>query len=139
MSYKKLAFDILKVHEGYSRTVYECSQNVKTVGYGRNLESKGLTIKEAEYLLRNDITEADTWCHEHLSYFDQLSTIRKTILIDMYVNLGASRLLTFKRMHTALEQGDFAEASLEMLDSKWATQVGTRAVTLSNLMKEERI
>ena len=139
MSYKKLALDILKVHEGYSQTVYECSVGVKTVGYGRNLEHKGLTIKEAEYLLRNDIDEADAWCQEHLVYFDGLSSIRKTVLIDMYVNLGGTGLLNFKKMHKALDRADYIEASIQMLDSRWSKQVGNRSLTLAKLMKEEHI
>ena len=135
--HKKLAMDLLKIHEGYSQYVYECSQSVKTVGYGRNLESRGLSEKEAEYLLRNDISEADNWCSVFLGYYDELSTVRKAVLIDMYVNLGATGLMKFRRMHKALENKDYAEASLEMLDSRWATQVGNRAIQLSQIMKDE--
>ena len=134
---KKLALKLLKVHEGYSQYSYKCKLGVTTVGYGRNLESRGLTEKEAEYLLRNDIEEADNWCQVSLPYYKTLSVARKSVLIDMYVNLGATGLLKFKRMHAALEAGNYPLAAHEMLDSRWATQVGNIAIQLSKTMKEE--
>jgi len=139
MIHKNLALDLLKIHEGYEQYVYTCKAGVATVGYGRNLESRGLTEKEATYLLKNDIEEADNWCTVSLPYYETLSAARKSVLIDMYVNLGASGLLKFKRMHRALGDSDYHNAAVEMLDSRWATQVGNRAVQLSKIMKEEYI
>ena len=57
----------------------------------------------------------------------------------MYVNLGPSGLLGFKKMHKALANKDYITASAEMLDSRWATQVGNRAIELSKIIKEEYI
>ena len=119
--------------------VYRCSSGVLTVGYGRNLEARGLTEAEAEFLLKNDIAEADTWLNENLEYYKQLSTARKSALIDMYVNLGPSGLLGFKKMHKALANKDYEKASVEMLDSRWAKQVGNRSVELSQIIKTEYI
>jgi len=136
---KKLALKLLKVHEGYSQYAYKCKLGVTTVGYGRNLESRGLTEREAEYLLRNDIDEADNWCQVSLPYYKMLSVARKSVLIDMYVNLGATGLLKFKRMHAALENKDYHKAAAEMLDSKWATQVGNRSIQLSKIMGDEYV
>lgn len=139
MSHRQLATKLLKIHEGYMQKVYQCSAGVLTVGYGRNLESRGLTEAEAEYLLRNDIAEADTWLEDNLEYYKQLSTARKSALIDMYVNLGPSGLLGFKKMHKALANKDYEKASVEMLDSRWAKQVGNRSVELSQIIKSEYI
>ena len=60
-------------------------------------------------------------------------------MIDMMVNLGATWLRTFRKMHEALEDQDYEVAALEMLDSKWARQVGTRAITLSKIMQSNEI
>ena len=136
---KKLALKLLKVHEGYSQYSYKCKLGVTTVGYGRNLESRGLTEKEAEYLLRNDIDEADNWCQTSLPYYKTLSVARKSVLIDMYVNLGATGLLKFKRMHAALESSNYLEAAAEMLDSRWSIQVGNRSIQLSKIMRDEYV
>tara|TARA_R110001606_G_scaffold395627_1_gene568224 strand:- start:6310 stop:6738 length:429 start_codon:yes stop_codon:yes gene_type:complete len=139
MSHRQLATELLKIHEGYMNKVYKCSAGVLTIGYGRNLESRGLTQAEAEFLLRNDIAEADKWCSDNLVYFKSLSTARKAAIIDMYVNLGPSGLLGFKKMHKALASGNYAQASVEMLDSRWATQVGKRSVELAQIIKQEYI
>ena len=53
----------------------------------------------------------------------------------MLFNLGLPRLKTFKKFLAACEAGDFDLASVEMLDSKWASQVGNRAIELSEQMK----
>jgi len=36
----------------------------------------------------------------------------------------------FKKFLKAMEEGDFQTASVEMMDSRWATQVGDRAKRL---------
>ena len=39
-------------------------------------------------------------------------------------------------MWAAIHDGDYNTAAVEMLDSRWATQVGTRAIKLSKAMEE---
>lgn len=56
-------------------------------------------------------------------------------LIDMMYNLGKTRFLGFKRMIAAITAGDLHTASLEAIDSKWASQVGDRAVRDAELLK----
>jgi len=38
-------------------------------------------------------------------------------------------------MWGALEDGDYKQAAVEMLDSRWARQVGRRAAKLSQMME----
>ena len=35
--------ELLKRHEGYSRTVYRCTAGRQTIGYGRNLDDVGIS------------------------------------------------------------------------------------------------
>ena len=49
-------------------------------------------------------------------------------------NLGPAGLLKFGRTLSAVEQGDYETAAVEMLDSRWAGQVGQRATRLSEMM-----
>jgi len=44
-------------------------------------------------------------------------------------------LLSFTEMLSALESGDYAEAAAQMLASRWASQVGNRAVELAYMME----
>ena len=55
--------------------------------------------------------------------------------MDMAFNMGVPRLCKFKNMWAAVEAGDFDTASIEMLDSRWARQVKSRATKLAEAMK----
>ena len=66
--------------------------------------------------------------------FESLPEEAQLVLVDMAFNMGY-RLKSFRRMFAALRRGDFEEAAKEMLDSKWATQVGRRAENLAEIMK----
>ena len=68
-------------------------------------------------------------------WFNDLNDVRQEVLANMRFNLGLANLRKFKRMIAALERRDWVDASREMLDSKWATQVGNRAIRLSNAMR----
>jgi len=118
--------DWIKHHEGYRQFVYDDTVGVKTVAYGRNLETVGISREEAEYLLNNDVKR----CVEQLSryewYIKQPIGV-KDALVNMCFNLGINRLLGFKRMIAALNNMDYAKAAVEALDSRWATQVPNRA------------
>jgi lysozyme len=139
MKYISQAVALLKVHEGYERYPYKCSMGVVTIGYGRNLESRGLTEEEAAYLLQCDVKLAEGELLDQYDYYWNLSGERKAVLIDMMVNLGSTRLRKFKKMHLALELRDYSLAAVEMLDSRWARQVGQRSKTLAQIMITNKI
>ena len=52
----------------------------------------------------------------------------------MCFNLGAPRLSKFKKFIAAIDQEQWMEASLEMMDSQWAKQVGPRATRLKEIV-----
>ena len=108
-----------------------------TIGYGWNIEDRGITKTEAEIILRgmiSDITFRLTAFHPDV--FSYLSQIRKNVLIDMAYNLGIAGIEKFKKMWKALKNRDYQKASEEMLNSKWAVQVPRRAKQLAKLMRE---
>ena len=139
MAYILQAINLLKLHEGFRSKPYKDSLGIVTIGYGRNLESRGLTEPEAAYLLKCDVKEAEEYLHKEYDYYYQLSGERKAVLIDMMVNMGPTRLRGFVNTHAALSSRDYEVAALEMLDSKWARQVGNRAITLSKIMQSNII
>jgi len=53
----------------------------------------------------------------------------------MAYNLGIAGLNKFRKMWAAIDVADYATAAEEMLDSKWAKQVGVRAIRLSRRMR----
>ena len=125
---------LIRLHEGLRLKPYRDTVGKLTIGYGRNLDDRGITKDEAEQLLRNDITRVTSELATALPWFLDLDPIRRAVLIDMAFNLGAAGLLKFALTLRAVEHADHARASQEMLDSVWATQVGTRATRLSEMM-----
>lgn len=107
-----------------------------TIGYGHNLEDKGIPADVALELLKVDILDAIEDVRHCFSCYDQLSRPRQLVLISMAYNLGRDRLMKFQRFIGAVHRGDWHDAADEMLDSKWAPQVGSRAIVLSQMMRE---
>ena len=68
------------------------------------------------------------------NWYRRLDNVRQDVIIEMIFNLGLPRFLGFKKMIQALREDDYPQAAIEMLDSKWARQVGSRADTLVNIM-----
>ncbi len=137
-------------HEGEKLKPYRCPAGKWTIGVGRNLEDRGITTDElvkifresgiteeqSRTLLRNDINATIQQLNRHLSeVFNSLNDSRKAVLVDMAFNMGIGGLLKFKRMIQALGVRDYERAAIEMLDSRWARQVGRRANNLSEQMK----
>lgn len=133
---KELAKKLIKLHEGLKLKPYECPTGYITIGYGRNIQQNGITLAEAEMLLDNDIERVIKELEKWPSVFNELSENRKAALIDMSYNLGFNKLFQFRNFLAALQKKDFDLAAKEMLDSKWAAQVGNRATVLASMMKE---
>jgi len=88
-------------------------------------------IKECLY---NDIDIVCAELDRNMPWWNELDETRQRVLANMCFNLGCPRLKNFKNFLAALEAGDFETAGEEMMDSKWATQVGNRAVRLQEKM-----
>ena len=65
-----------------------------------------------------------------MSWWRDLPEDLTLVIANMCFNLGVTRLLKFKKFLTALEAKDWDNAAVEMMDSRWATQVGSRAIRL---------
>jgi len=132
--YDELRDQLIK-HEGLRLKPYLCTAKKLTLGIGRNLDDVGITKEEALYLLDNDIMRVVREAHYHFPVIETLDTVRADVIYNMLFNMGVSRLRQFKKMWTALEAQDWDKAADEMLDSKWAYQVGYRANELANQMR----
>ena len=120
-------------HEGLRLKAYRDSVGILTIGIGRNLEDRGITEAEARYLLDNDINA----CINDLltfAWFPDLDPVRQRVFVDLCFNLGVKRLREFTKMLDAAEHKDWTKAAAELLDSKYAEQVGQRAQTLAAML-----
>ena len=155
MNYDRSALiDQLILHEGMVLKVYQDHLGIDTIGVGRNLEDRGITDGElafmsmlrteiyeqgiteanARFLLANDIDIVEEELRNAHPCIDRLDDVRIRVVLDMAFNMGVPRLLKFKNMWAGIHDGDYVRASAEMLDSRWATQVGQRATRLSKAM-----
>lgn len=126
-------FNQLKRHEGERLTVYKCPAGYATIGVGRNLEQRGISEAESDYLLSNDIKEFTQAVRNNINT-EKCNPAREAVLINMAFNLGITGLLNFKNTIAAVEGGDWELAAHEMLNSRWASQVGSRADELAEQM-----
>jgi len=124
-------------HEGLRLKAYQCTKGYTTIGYGRNLDTKGIDKAEALYLLQNDITECIEDLRTIFENWHKIDDIRKKALVDMRFNLGPAGFRSFKKMIAAIKRNDYLEASKQMVDSVWYRQIGHRGLLLVRQMKSD--
>lgn len=118
MDLNKLKISIEK-HESLKLKPYECPKGKLTIGYGRNLDDRGITQNEAKVMLERDLLDTKLELEDKIKFFHKLDDIRQNVLIEMAYNMGVPHLLEFKNTLKFMEKGDFINASIEMLDSQW--------------------
>ena len=131
------AKDLITLHEGRMLKAYIDTVGKVTVGVGRNISDKGIRDDEADLMLKNDMQEAWDECAKY-PWFLGLSEARKAACLDVQFNLGAARFRTFSKFISAMSMGDWETAAAELAASKWATQVGTRARHIEDLIRAEK-
>ena len=128
------SLDLIKKHEGLRLKVYKDSLGIETIGYGRNLVDVGITENMAQDMLMEDMLAVYRECNKY-HWYHGLNPARRAVIENMMFNMGASRFAGFEKTIGYIENGQWYKASTEMLDSKWAVQVGNRAQELSMLME----
>lgn len=121
--------------EGCRLRVYDDSRGIPTIGVGRNLRDKGISQAEADAMLDADLREYTAAVVARIPAALALDDARRGVLVNMAFNLGIAGLLAFTKMLAAVEAGDWDRAAVEMMDSRWATQVGERAARLARQMQ----
>jgi len=145
----------LIAHEGLRLQVYKDTLGIDTIGIGRNLEDRGITKEEldwmdipnmdaiyeygiteadAMYLAKNDVQIVEEELVRAHPCVDKLDAVRQLVLMDMAFNMGVPRLRKFQKMWNAVHEKKFDIAAKEMLDSRWAIQVKSRSTKLAHAM-----
>ena len=151
-------YDFIKkliAHEGLRLEVYKDSLGIDTIGIGRNLEDRGITKEEldwmdipnmaivhtmgiteadAMYLAENDVQIVEEELVRAHPCVNKLDAVRQLVVMDMAFNMGVPRLCKFKNMWNAIHEENYIAAAKEMLDSRWAIQVKSRSTKLANAM-----
>ena len=127
--------ELLIGHEGLRYFPYFDTEGKLTIGIGHNLNARGLTKEAIDLIFEEDLKETVDELYERLPWFNDQPEKVKLVIVDMAFNLGVSGLLGFHKTLEFIRTGKYKKASVEMLDSTWAKQVGTRADDLSNILK----
>lgn len=133
--------DQLRRHEGSVEHAYQDSEGYWTIGVGRLIDGrKGgkLWTDEIALLLENDIKYVMAALDIEMPWWRHMSEIRQLVIADMCFNLGMTKLKGFRKALEAMEEGRWGDAAREMLDSRWAVQVGSRAHRLARMMVTDK-
>lgn len=142
--------EMIRRHEGLRLTPYYCPGGHRTIGYGWNLDAnmppddilshlrlKNFITKDmAERLLNISVDTATRQTKDLYPGFDSFTENRRFALIDFVFNLGVNGALKFKKMRMAIKNGDWNQAADMMIQSKWYSQVDTRAKEIVKMIKE---
>lgn len=134
----------LKIDEGLRLVAYKDTVGVWTIGYGHAHVAPGTvwTQERAEAQLIEDVLEHNAELAAALPWVSGLGPVRRRVLQNMAFNLGVGSaatgkgLLGFKNTLELVRTGQYDKAAAGMLNSKWAKQVGNRAVRLAKQMKD---
>tara|TARA_R100001594_G_C4040947_1_gene263200 strand:+ start:1379 stop:1822 length:444 start_codon:yes stop_codon:yes gene_type:complete len=134
----------LKFDEGFIDEIYEDHLGLATFGVGHLIlehdsefgKPVGTPVSDARIreCLNNDIDIVCSELDKNLPWWRGLGNVRQRVLANMCFNLGYPRFSKFKKFLEAVKKEDWETAGVEMLDSKWATQVGDRAIRLKEKM-----
>ena len=142
-------------NEGFKPRVYKDTVGKNTIGYGFNiddntvrslipkdiLQGKRDMTQEEALGIRKTLTDRafeDARGFVGDETFSNLSTQQRTALTDMAYNLGRNKLGEFENLRAALKKGDYEQAGIEVLNSKYAKQVPSRAMANANLILNRR-
>jgi lysozyme len=114
-----------------------------SIGIGRNLDDKGISEAEAEFMLGNDITEHLALLDKYLPWWTMLDEARQLALANLAFNLGVGpsveqplgKLLTFHDTLKALQNREYDVVANHLSVTLWAKQVGERATRIIAAMR----
>lgn len=147
----------IKTNEGgFYNKVYLDTKGIPTIGYGTNLTTnfaksyitnnlkydyekvlsgkQNINVEDANNLFQDSYNTAIKDASMFVSNFNSLSSERQLVLIDMSYNIG-SNINKFVNLKSAIEQEDWEKASSEILNSKYASDVKSRANRNAEVMK----
>jgi lysozyme len=127
---------LIEIEEGFRERAYYCSENYPTIGIGQKIGKQGQPLSDFDLILvPKPVARAWLDCEiddiyekcKQFDWFGRLNQTRKDIIISICYQLGFSGFCKFKQTISYIEQGLFAEAAREMLDSRWHKQTPKRA------------
>ena len=140
----KALIEELSFDEGRVNKIYLDHLGYETFGVGHLVLSTdpehgspvGTPVSEERIneCLEKDIANICKDLDRNIPFWKELDEERQRVVANMGFNLGINRLMQFEKFLNALENKDYEEAAVQMMDSRWAKQVGPRSERLYKRM-----
>ena len=137
---KKMSLiESIKKHEGYVGVVYKDSLGIDTIGYGFAIKDLELDADICDIILERKIKNLQDRVKNKFSWYKYMPPEIQDVVMEMCYQLGVTGVSKFRKTIAYLQNKEFKNASIEMLDSRWAKQTPNRAKELSNRVKEVEV
>ena len=137
--------DTLKIDEGVKYEIYNDHLGYPTFGIGHLVvesdEEHGkpvgtpVTEDRVNSVFEKDVAIMIDEAKKIFPNLDELPEETQQVIVNMTFNMGRPRLSQFKKFIAGVNAGDWNKAAVEMMDSRWAKQVGARAERLRDRIK----
>ena len=124
----------LKIDEGVKYEIYNDHLGYATFGIGHLIvegdeehgKPLGTPVSEERVnaIFEEDVKKYISESKKVFPNLDDLPEIAQEVIVNMCFNMGAPRLSGFKKFIAGVNAGDWNTAAIEMMDSRWARQVG---------------
>jgi lysozyme len=114
---------------------YRDTMGKLTIGVGRNIEDRGISVATAMQMLGEDVDIVLAELDQRIPWWRGLDEVRQRVVANLAFNMGTPKLLGFRRMLDALKDGRNDDAADELLDSVYAWQVKGRAIRLAESLR----
>ena len=125
----------IKKNEGYVKMVYKDSLGIDTIGYGFAIKDLELDEDICDDILLRKLKDLEKQVNRKFGWFKYMPPNIKDVVMEMSYQLGVTGFSKFKKTIAFLQDKQWQEASVEMLDSLWAKQTPNIAKSLSNIVK----
>jgi len=132
-----ISFEGSKKNKDGRHILYKCTADKYTLGYGRNIQDRGISEEEALFMLQNDIDECNDDLKKIFPKWLEFSGGRRVALRDVRFQHGGRGFRLFKKMIKAILRDDWNGASFHLLDSLYFKKFPQRAQANSELLKNE--
>lgn len=126
----------IKQHEGFRSKVYDDSLGIPTIGYGFAIKDLELEEDICDMILERKLSILKERIEKKFQWYRYMPQEIKDVVVEMCYQLGVYGFSRFKKTIAYIQNKQWEEASVEMLDSRWAEQTPGRAREMSNRVKK---
>ena len=134
MNVKKIRA-LLELHEGRRNQMYQDSRGIQTIGIGHNLRDRPISDRAVDLIFEDDLNDHVADLFRAFPWTENLDEVRQAAAIDLAFNMGIQTLSTFKNTMAAFKSGNWEATALGLENSKWYTQVATRAPRIVRMIR----